>query len=62
VAVEAPKLELSFALCAKLSDEDSLALWLRDPVFMNDAVSVVAWLKFELVVRLDVSVVVVVLL
>jgi hypothetical protein len=28
VAVEAPKLELSFAPCAKLSDEDSLALWL----------------------------------
>ena len=28
VAVEAPKLELSCAPCAKLSDEDSLALWL----------------------------------
>jgi hypothetical protein len=29
---------------AKLSDEDSLRLWLRDPVLLNAALSVVAWL------------------
>ena len=62
VEVEAPKLELSCAPWAKLSDEDSLALWLRVPVFMKDDVSVVAWLKLELEFTLDVSVVLFVLL